>query len=189
MAVQAKLQRQETETKSAQQTSLELWVYFSRHSVFLSQKFLISRNEMFSLKLVHMCDDRQVVCWWWCLGDRDERLRTMEEELTSQIDELSSVVKLKVAFNDNSEILTCYSALLISAPSLGVIIVNNWLCLDVCLSCCFKLLLLFCLSMESSHFFGHQFSMWHSTKRCFSIFDLGPLMPKIYSPKFAQNRL
>jgi len=34
-------------------------------------------------------------------------------------------------------------------------------------------------------FFGHQFSVWHSTKRCYSIFDLGPLTPKIYSPKFA----
>ena len=40
-------------------------------------------------------------------------------------------------------------------------------------------------------FFGGQFSIWHSTKRCSSIFDLGPLMSKIYSPKFslAQNRL
>ena len=37
--------------------------------------------------------------------------------------------------------------------------------------------------MESSHFFGHHLSMWHSTKRCSSIFDLGPLTPKIYSPK------
>jgi len=33
-------------------------------------------------------------------------------------------------------------------------------------------------------FFGRQFSVWHSTKRCSSIFDLGPLTPKIYSPKF-----
>jgi len=40
-------------------------------------------------------------------------------------------------------------------------------------------------------YLGRQFSMWHSTKRCSSIFDLGPLMPKIYSPKFAlaQNHL
>jgi len=38
-------------------------------------------------------------------------------------------------------------------------------------------------------FFGCHFSMWHSTKCCSSIFDLGPLMPKIYYPKFAQNRL
>jgi len=28
-----------------------------------------------------------------------------------------------------------------------------------------------------------RFSMWHSTKRCSSIFDLCPLTPKIYSPK------
>jgi len=40
-------------------------------------------------------------------------------------------------------------------------------------------------------FFGRQFSMWHSTERCSSIFDLGSLTPKICSPKFAiaQNRL
>jgi len=38
-------------------------------------------------------------------------------------------------------------------------------------------------------FFGRQFSMWHSTKRYSSIFDLGPLNPKIYSPKFGKNRL
>jgi len=33
-------------------------------------------------------------------------------------------------------------------------------------------------------FFGRQFSMWHYTKRCSSIFDLGPVTPKINSPKF-----
>jgi len=32
-------------------------------------------------------------------------------------------------------------------------------------------------------FFGCHLSMWHSTKCCSSIFDLAPLMPKIYSPK------
>jgi len=32
-------------------------------------------------------------------------------------------------------------------------------------------------------FFGHHLSIWHSTKCC-SIIDVGPLMPKIYSPKF-----
>ena len=31
--------------------------------------------------------------------------------------------------------------------------------------------------------------MTPSTKHSSSIFDLGPLMPTIYSPKFAQNRL
>ena len=40
------------------------------------------------------------------------------------------------------------------------------LTLSVCLSRPFKLLLLFCFSMESSHCFGRQFSLWHSTKRC-----------------------
>jgi len=43
--------------------------------------------------------------------------------------------------------------------------------------------------MESSNFFGRQFSMWHSTKLFSSIFDLGPLTPKIYSPKFFMTRL
>jgi len=33
-------------------------------------------------------------------------------------------------------------------------------------------------------FFGRQFSMWHSRNLFSSIFDLGPLNPKIYSPKF-----
>jgi len=42
--------------------------------------------------------------------------------------------------------------LLISAPSLRVIIVNNWLCLSVPLSQTFKLILLFCFRMELSHF-------------------------------------
>jgi len=39
--------------------------------------------------------------------------------------------------------------------------------------------------MELSHFFGRHLSMWHSTKRCSSIFDLDLLRPKIYSPKLA----
>jgi len=40
-------------------------------------------------------------------------------------------------------------------------------------------------------FFGREFYMWHSTKVFSSILDLGPLTPKIYSPKFkfSQNRL
>jgi len=44
--------------------------------------------------------------------------------------------------------------MLISSPSLGVIIVNNIdsVCRSVCLSRSFKLLLLFCSSMELSHF-------------------------------------
>ena len=55
-------------------------------------------------------------------------------------------------------------------------------CPSVCLS---QTLLLFCF--ES--FLDHQFSMTKTTKLCSSIFDLGPLTPKTYSPKFAQNRL
>ena len=42
----------------------------------------------------------------------------------------------------------------------------------------------FFVSRRNRAVFVRQFSMWHSTKRCSSIFDLGPLTPKIYSPKF-----
>ena len=46
----------------------------------------------------------------------------------------------------------------------------------VCMSCCsFKSILLFCLSMELSHFLA-VISTWHSTKCCSSIFDLGPYL-------------
>jgi len=70
---------------------------------------------------------------------------------------------------------------LIFAPSLGVYYLLS-LTLSVCMSVCLSqtLILLFCFV---SPFFGHQFSMTKTTKRCSSIFDLGPLMPKIYSPK------
>ena len=49
----------------------------------------------------------------------------------------------------------------------------------------------FFVSRRNRAIFGRHFSMWHSTKRCSSIFDLGPLTPKIDSPKFAlaQNRI
>ena len=47
--------------------------------------------------------------------------------------------------------------------------------LAACTSNCF---FFFCFSMESSHF-GCHFSMFPSTKPFSSIFDLGPLMPKI----------
>jgi len=83
--------------------------------------------------------------------------------------------------------------LLISTPSLEIYYCQQ-LTLSVCLSRClsvplsvfvtnFKLILLFCFSMESSHFFGRQFFMTPSTKRCSSIFYSGPLTNKIYSPK------
>jgi len=65
-------------------------------------------------------------------------------------------------------------------------------CMSVCLSCCsFKLMLLFLFIDGIELLFGHHLSMWHSTKLFSSIFDLGPLTPKIYSPKFeiAQHRL
>ena len=84
---------------------------------------------------------------------------------------------------------------LIPAPRLGVLsfFVVDSVCMYVRLS-----VTLF-LQIDSSFlflggikpFFGRHLSMWHSTKRCSSVFALGPLMPKIYSPKFAiaQNRL
>ena len=77
---------------------------------------------------------------------------------------------------------------LCAAPRLGVyyfLSLTLSVCRSVCLSrCFFKSLLLSCFSMESP-FFGRQFSMWHSTKLFSSIFDLGPLTPNMYSPKFA----
>jgi len=80
----------------------------------------------------------------------------------------------------NAEILRLALSLLISAPRLRVYFLS--LTLSVCASVRlsrtnFKSILLFCFSMESSHF------LTPSTKRCSSIFDLGPLTPKIYSPK------
>ena len=79
---------------------------------------------------------------------------------------------------------SCYK-LLISAPSLGVYYCQQLtLCSDipVCLSRSFKLLL-FCFSMELSHFWP---SVLHVAlyKSFSSIFDSGPLNPKIYCPKF-----
>ena len=61
----------------------------------------------------------------------------------------------------------------------------------MCISVCLFVTLLF--QIDSSFlfldgiepFFGRQFSIWRSTK-FFSIFDLGPLTPKIHSPKFCR---
>jgi len=61
--------------------------------------------------------------------------------------------------------------------------------MSVRLSQSFKLLLLFLFLDGIEPFFGRQFSMTPYTKRSSSIFDLGPLTPKIYSPKFTENRL
>ena len=76
--------------------------------------------------------------------------------------------------------------LLISAPirSLLFFVVDS-VCMYVCLSVCHKLQVAsFCFSTESSHFFGRQFFMTPSTKRCSSIFDLGPLTPKNFSANY-----
>jgi len=65
----------------------------------------------------------------------------------------------------------------------------RWLCLSVRLSRTnFRLILLF-VSRWNWAIFCRQVSMCPSTKRCSSIFDLRPITPKIYSQKFAQNRL
>jgi len=70
-----------------------------------------------------------------------------------------------------------------SSPSLGVYYFLS-LTLSVCMSChAAPSNRLFLDGIEP--FFGRHFSMWHSTKRYSFIFDLGPLTPKIYSPKFA----
>jgi len=56
--------------------------------------------------------------------------------------------------------------------------------LYVCLSRCSFKLLLFCFFMESNHFLAIS-SPCGTLQNCFSsIFDLGPVNPKIYSPKF-----
>ena len=78
-----------------------------------------------------------------------------------------------------------------SAPSLGVYYFLS-LTLSVRMSVCMSVTL---LQIDSSSLFldgiepflAHHFCVWHSTKLCSSIFDLGPLTPKIYSPKFWHN--
>jgi len=69
--------------------------------------------------------------------------------------------------------------------------VYYFLSLTVCASVClsrtnFKLILLFCFSMESSHFWP---SVLHDPlyKTLFLDFWFRPLTPKIYSPKFAKK--
>ena len=69
-----------------------------------------------------------------------------------------------------------------STSSLGVYYFCRRLCLSVCLSCfSFKLILLlffFFVSRWNRAIFWPSF-VWHSTKPFSSIFDLGPLTPKI----------
>jgi len=71
-----------------------------------------------------------------------------------------------------------------AAPSLGVyyFFVVDSVCLWICHtpSNCF----FFFVSLWNRAILGRQFSMTPSTKHCSSIFDLGPLTPKIDSPKF-----
>jgi len=78
----------------------------------------------------------------------------------------------------------CKLIMLISAPRslLFLSLTLSVYLLSVCLSQ--TLLLLFCFSMESSHFWP---SVLHDKKykTISSIFDLGPLTPKIYSPTFS----
>ena len=73
----------------------------------------------------------------------------------------------------------------ISAPSLGVYYFLS-LTLSVRLSVCLsQTLSSFLVSRWNRAVFGHQFSMTKTTNLFSSIFDLGPLTPKIYSPKFS----
>ena len=99
-----------------------------------------------------------------------------------------------------SEYLRHFSvALLISAPSPGVYYCQQTTIDSVCLSLCPDVPLFVCHAPSNCFFFlvsrwiraifGHHFYMCPSTKRCSSIFDLDPLTPKIYFPKYAQNRL
>ena len=67
-------------------------------------------------------------------------------------------------------------------------------CLSLCLDICPSVTLLqiastFLFLDGIEPFFGRHFSICPSTNHCSSIFYLGPLTPKIYSPEFAQNRL
>jgi len=76
--------------------------------------------------------------------------------------------------------------LLISAPTLGIVLffVVDSVCPSVHLSVTLLLQIDSFLFLDGIEpFFGHHLSMWHSTKRCSTIFDLGCLTPKIYSPK------
>ena len=73
------------------------------------------------------------------------------------------------------------------AYTLGVYCVLS-LTLSVCPSVCLSQTsncFFFLVSRWNRAIFGRHFSMTPFTKRCSSIFDLGPLTPKIYSPKFA----
>jgi len=82
--------------------------------------------------------------------------------------------------------------MLIAAPSLGVLLLPTidsvWmsLCLSVTL---LQIAFSFFFLDGIEPFFGRQFSMWHTTKRCSSIFDLGPLTPKIYCQKLFLHKI
>jgi len=73
-----------------------------------------------------------------------------------------------------------------SAPSLGVYYFLS-LTLYVCHAPSNRFFFLFLDGIKP--FLGRQFSVWHSTKRCSSIFDLGPLTPKILAKKSPITRL
>ena len=78
-----------------------------------------------------------------------------------------------------------------SAPSLGVyyfLLLTLSVSPSVCMSVCHTApsnRFFFFVSRWNRAIFDCHFSMWHCTKRCSSMFDLGPLSPKIYSPKLA----
>ena len=83
---------------------------------------------------------------------------------------------------------------LISVPRLGVyycLPLSLSVCPSVCLSVCLSqtLLLLFLFLNGIEPFLGHQFSMTKTTKRCSSIFDLGPLTPKNTPQKLQLHKI
>ena len=77
---------------------------------------------------------------------------------------------------------------LISMPSLGIIIVNSWLCLSVCLSQTSSWFFLFCFSLESSHFWP---SVFHDSLYNMLFFDFWfrPSNPQNLIPKIFMARV
>jgi len=98
---------------------------------------------------------------------------------------------VKIADFGLARVIKVLGMLLISAPSLGV-----YYFLSLTLSVCPAVRLsvtniasYFLFLDEIEPFFARQFSVTKTTKLFSSIFDLGPLTPKINSQKFAQNHL
>ena len=70
----------------------------------------------------------------------------------------------------------------LASESITVFFVVDSVCLYVCHGQTSSRFFFFA-SRRNRAIFGRQFSMWHSTERCSSVFDLGPLTTEIYSPQ------